>query len=327
MSDDQRGNTPISVNGVGAMMMSGSTYEPNCSTAADRTRSKAGSLALGADLGTHLRRALRLLRPDASAATVHAARKQLKHARAILRLTRDALDRRVYASLQDGLRSAAHSLSELRDSEVLLSTCAALLECSTKRSERAVLRALQRALRLHHARLLQRRASDTGHARSHLRECLQARVPTHAVGWPVLAHGLRRSYRRARKLFKQAEQLDDARLHAWRRQVSVLRYQLLTIDRLSKGLAPTARRCHELADLLGLDRDLFLLGCALQSSVGRPSAAAALKLLRRQRTELRRRALQLGAKLYARKPRRFIHHCERAVMRHPQHLQCCRPGR
>src|SRR5882757_1483145 len=53
---------------------------------------------------------------------VHSARKELKKARASLRLLRDALGDAVYKRENAALRDAARPLSEVRDAKVLLDT-------------------------------------------------------------------------------------------------------------------------------------------------------------------------------------------------------------
>jgi CHAD domain len=262
----------------------------------------------------HTRRALQLLAPDASAAAVHAVRKELKHARAILRLSRDVLPIRWYEYLRVRLRAAADSLGELRDSEVALRTCAALLSCTTKDAERAALVGLQRWLRLRHAQLLQRRTRDIAVARSRLCECLQVHLALDDVEQQALSRGLHRTYRKGRQLFKRATgRWNEDGLHAWRRQASMLRYQLQTVGIRARGFAKMARRSNALADVLGLEHDLFLLGKVLLLWASQLEVVAAMKLLRHQRAALRRRALKLGSKLYVHKAQRFAERCEQEL--------------
>ncbi len=71
----------------------------------------------------HIATALAALRAHkASDERIHQARKQLKRARANLRLLRDAIGKRAYARENAALRDAARPLSGVRDAMVLIQT-------------------------------------------------------------------------------------------------------------------------------------------------------------------------------------------------------------
>lgn len=267
---------------------------------------------LTACLTAHIERASRLLQANASGSEVHEARKELKYARAILQLSRKVLSSRQYDHLRVKLRQAAHSLSELRDSEVSVQTCTALLTCCTKNTERAVLQDLVRLLRLRHARLLQRRQRDTAAARAYLREALRTPVMLDAVQNSDITDGVRRSYVRGRKLFRSnVDRPSDARLHTWRRRTNTLRYQLQIVADEIAGFARPIKRLSKLLDLLGMDHDLLVVRLMLEAAPISLPIEAASKLLRRQQVDIRERALRLGSRIYARKPRRFVDRCAR----------------
>src|SRR5215470_11897599 len=76
-----------------------------------------------------VRSALKKLgRGTTSDRSVHSARKELKKARATLRLLRDALGRSTYKKENAALRDAARPLSEVRDGRVLLDALNSLVE-------------------------------------------------------------------------------------------------------------------------------------------------------------------------------------------------------
>ena len=95
--------------------------------------------------------------------TVHAARKELKKARATLRLLRDSLGDSTYKQENAVLRDAARPLSEVRDARVLLDTLDKLVESSGPRARVLPLDGLKRALRRERTdsrrRILERSAS------------------------------------------------------------------------------------------------------------------------------------------------------------------------
>ncbi|HVW67335.1 MAG TPA: CHAD domain-containing protein, partial [Steroidobacteraceae bacterium] len=98
--------------------------------------------------------ALKLLqgRP-ATDRSVHAARKELKRARATLRLLRDALGDSKYKRENAALRDVARPLSAVRDGRVLVDALGSLLRYSGTRAARLPLARFRRALDRRRAKL------------------------------------------------------------------------------------------------------------------------------------------------------------------------------
>jgi CHAD domain-containing protein len=95
-------------------------------------------------------------------------------------------------------------------------------------------------------------------------------------------------------------------MHQWRKQVKHLRYaaEILAFGGL-------ARRADELAEVLGEERDLALLAKRIRIASrvergGEGGRKRLLKVIARRRRKLRRRALNLGGRVYRRRPRVFI---------------------
>ncbi|HEY6922073.1 MAG TPA: CHAD domain-containing protein, partial [Steroidobacteraceae bacterium] len=94
-----------------------------------------------------IKSALRALGPNQTDDTsIHAARKELKKARATLRLLRDALGRRAYKKENTALRDAARPLSEARDGRVLLDALSSLIKYYGASAENLPLSGFKRAL-------------------------------------------------------------------------------------------------------------------------------------------------------------------------------------
>jgi hypothetical protein len=76
-----------------------------------------------------------------------------------------------------------------------------------------------------------------------------------------------------------------------------------------------ARRAHELSDLIGEDHDLALLAQRANERRDRfPDATAPDELavlVERRRAELRRGALELGRRLFRKKPRKIVRPLEK----------------
>lgn len=259
----------------------------------------------------HLTAALKHLavaRP--TGATIHAARKELKRARAALRLMREAIDPERYDEEDAELRRAARLLNDARDADVLLRTFARLRK-SVKESKPPTNLEPLRAMLLNQ----RRKAASTvlGNGLKEIREALsQSRERTRdwsvANDMDLLTGGLQRTYRKGRVCYRTAcESRSDECLHAWRRQVKYSAYQLEAIRSISSGkMTKRLQTCTKLADLLGRDHDLALLH--ERAAAADLDAASALRFsnaIRRQRTELQRKALKLGARAYRAKPRKF----------------------
>ena len=243
---------------------------------------------------------------------VHEARKELKKARATLRLLRPVLGRTVYARENTTLRDAARPLSRIRDGKVLLDSLDLVM-----RRFGAVARAVPTdGLR----RVLQR---ERTHARKEAtllvtqRQSLQkaqeraARWAVGDHGWSVVGAGLARVYSKGRKALRRAEKdRTPTNLHEWRKQVKYLWHQLQALQPLWPGpVGELADQAHQLSGYLGDDHDLSLLRsrvlCNKESFPAASSRGALLALIDRLSTELRDKAVVLGRRLYEEKPSAF----------------------
>lgn len=245
-----------------------------------------------------------------SGTKIHAARKELKRARATLRLMREAIDPNLYDEEDAELRRAARMLNDVRDADVLVRAFARLRTSDKKSKQPTNLKPLRRLLLNE-----RRKASSTllGNQLREIREALtQSRLRTR--DWSVvndidlLMEGMQRTYRKGRACYRAVyETRSDERLHAWRRQVKYCSCQLETIRSISSGkMTKRLRRCTRLADLLGKDHDLALLHeRAAAADLDAASALHFANAIRRQRAEFQRKALELGARLYRTKPRKF----------------------
>lgn len=247
-------------------------------------------------------------------ADVHGARKQLKRARAILRLLRDALDDDEYRAANTELRDAARPLSQVRDSEVLQEVLDGVVKRAGEEAKQLRLEKLQNGFKRQRAHLRQTAADRKQLA--NVQESLR-RVDRRAQkwtfdgsGWPVLESGLKRIYRRGRKAVATAHsQPTTENLHEWRKQVKYLWHQLQALEPLSPGIiGELADEMHALSSYLGDDHDLAVLRervCEPASGLDEHSAAALQSMIDRRREELRGKAFALGERLYSDKPKAF----------------------
>lgn len=275
-----------------------------------------GPDAAPADLAKRLRRqiaaALAALRGKAplSDDTVHEARKQLKRARASLRLLRGAIGESEYARENARLRDAARPLARVRDAKVLLAAVERLLEDEKKARRRAALVRLRRALA--DDRLgLRGQLQDSGDLEEVERSLVAAR---RAVGqWRLAGRsaardGVRRIYRKGRKALAAAESdPSDEHLHESRKQVKYLgnAIELLGAER-SPGLAKLMERVRRVDDELGDDHDLALLESRIATLPADDPAETLLSRIESRRRKLQKKALRQARGLYRRKAGAFV---------------------
>lgn len=244
--------------------------------------------------------------PDERDAAVHTARKDVKKARALLRLHRSGLRRGGYRRENAALRDAARELSELRDARVLLDTVDALAEHFAGQRPAAAFDSLRVAIEAQPtaARSDPDDAVDDGRAR------LSA-VVRRVEDWDlrgdaaaIVAKGLRRSYERGREAAREAERRPtDERLHDWRKRAKDLRHQQeLLQDAWPKLLGAQAKAAKALADLLGDDHDLAVL---TERMGGDPAFEELRELVEHRRADLQAEAFRLGRRIYAESPKRF----------------------
>ena len=161
---------------------------------------------------------------------VHGARKQLKRARATLRLLRAAIGDELYRRENIVARDAARPLSRTRDDEVMSDALKGVAErFGTTISEVNVRPAAHPVS----ARQLSGIETALKRAMTRAREWRPD-----AEGWDSIATGLRSTYRRGRRALRDARK-DRATedLHEWRKQTKYLWHQLqiLTPDRPRPG--------------------------------------------------------------------------------------------
>jgi CHAD domain-containing protein len=237
--------------------------------------------------------------------TVHLARRELKRARALLRLVHAGLPPATHVAVNAALRDVGRMLGAARDAAVqraLVRELAAATGVPTP-ALRPLLARLDREHRAGRAGIDARQARSllaSGRAR-----LLAARLEGDGS---MLATGFVRIYRRGRRGYAAAREVPrPARLHAWRKHVKHYWHALEALEpawpRLITALAAEA---HRLADVLGSHHDCALLATRLEAAPlpKRHKLRLAGELARR-RAALRVRAFAIGERFYEERPRRL----------------------
>jgi CHAD domain-containing protein len=243
---------------------------------------------------------------------VHSARKELKKARATLRLLRDALGDAVYRRENAALRDAARPLSEVRDAKVLLDTLDRVVCRYGARARALPLDGFRQALYREYA-AIRRRILERPNALKPQRDALRriyeraASWPVGEHGWSVIGAGLTRVYRQGRKALAIAQaNPSPENLHEWRKQVKYLWHQLQVLEPLRPGaIGKLADQAHKLGDYLGDHHDLSVLHTKVADMADAfpdaGSRSALLDLIDQYRTRLQDKAFVLGRRLYKEK--------------------------
>jgi CYTH domain-containing protein/CHAD domain-containing protein len=247
---------------------------------------------------------------DALAEAIHGARKDLKKARAALRLIREELGEKTFKRENRALRDAARLLSASRDAEVKLATLDGLVEGAGDAPPGAT--ALWReALEADRDRIVGSESDGVEEAITEIEE-VAARVPEWRIkrgGWKLLAPGLDTAYGEGREAFAAlgAEPGFDA-VHDLRKRGKDLWYQVrLLRDAWEPVLDTGADVLHDFTDRLGDHHDLAVLAEDLDR---RPQVDPAQRetlraLIAARQAELLAEARAAGERIYAEKPKAF----------------------
>lgn len=243
---------------------------------------------------------------------IHEARKSIKRLRALLRLVRPELGR-WFRQENAALRDIGRSLSELRDSSIVLETFDSL---SGEASDRKKLHLVRQGLQQ------QKKAKEeTIDTRKTLRQAAEAlsevaeRVSQwtlHSDGFEAVAEGLRGEYRGGRKAMPKALKKNDSLLfHEWRKRAKCQLFHM----RLLKNVLPDSLRnqeqsLHHLETALGDDHNLLILRQHLDAHPsafgGKKVVQQSLHLVSEREHKLRTEAEALGQQVYAHKPNAFV---------------------
>jgi CHAD domain-containing protein len=252
----------------------------------------------------------RLKKNGKSDTTVHDVRRELKRARATLRLLRKSMGGPAYRRDNWAIRDVARLLTPLRDAKVLvrtlgrlrrvgddddLGTAGSLLTRQFQEERQAIAR---RLLPKH----LVAAADVLRNVKERVREIPRARLDECAI-----SEGLGRVYKAGRRAFRRVkDQGTDRRLHEWRKQVKYLLNQIDVVRQL-RGAKMKKRRKYScrLADILGDDHDLAVLDAKIKASADPEISRRFALRIEKRRTVLQREAHRVGRLLYGGKARRL----------------------
>lgn len=246
---------------------------------------------------------------------IHRARRHVKRARGVLRLVRHDLGDEFVAA-DRRLRDAARLVATTRDSAVAVQAFDSVMSRFPRQGNRPAFQLVRTGLVLRHRSLVLAPAT-AGRLDGFRQELLAFRdamplFPLAPAGFELIAPGLLATYRRGRGAMAAAYGRPSAeRFHDWRRHV---RYHALHAallrDRCGHIASARMRRAGSLAETLGAEHDLAVLGALLVERPARFGGPAAvfplLDLIERRRAELRAQARRLGKRLFGARPAQLV---------------------
>jgi CHAD domain-containing protein len=241
---------------------------------------------------------------------VHDSRKRGKKLRGLLRLVRPVLGD-AYGPANAAFRDAGRELSALRDADAALASFDDLVAASSDLLPEGGLGAVRAGLAADAERAAGRDRRARAEAAAELSRAGGRRVARAGLdvsGWPALAPGLARTYRRGRRALADVRRdPHPERVHEWRKRAKDGWYHVRLLEHAAPSvLRPLDDAFHALSDALGDAHDLVVVAERLRADPDRyggpDQVPAAVDLSNRRRRALEGRAVRLGARLYAEKP-------------------------
>ncbi len=240
---------------------------------------------------------------------VHGARKSIKRARAVLRLLQPSLTEHDLTDCKVDLRTAGRALSAARDARVIADRFDEMLQQAdiAPSSINGTASDLLAAAALHD----RSSSGNPGTPATALASVTAARRRLQRASlpgsdWTPLGAGFRSIYKRGRRLMPgKSDSASAEALHEWRKQVKSYWHALeVFMPVRPTQIGRTIGAARRLADLLGENHDLALLADRLRVVQGHPDEPieALLDAIESRRRLLRRKALRIGAALYAEPP-------------------------
>ena len=248
---------------------------------------------------------------------VHKVRRQLKEARAALRLVRYDVGKNLFRQENAMIRDATRPLSEVRDADVMIETFDQLLQHSRSKGYQEQFKPL-RAVLFERRNKIRKRILRPQHTLENTKTILQKtlacarHLPVRHKGWKAVKPGLQKSYEQGRKAMANAlKDGSEEALHEWRKRVKYQRHHLEILrNSCKKEMEPLAREAHALSDVLGEHHDLSvlkqLMSGELSGILGNKEREALLVLIARRHQKLQKKAAKLGQRLCAEKGKEFV---------------------
>jgi CHAD domain-containing protein len=245
--------------------------------------------------------------------TVHEVRKHLKKLRAAMRLAIPEVGKNRHTREDRCVRKIGRLVSDPRDAQVRLQTLIQLRDDTAKGPEDSPFPRIEELLSLERESFS---AAFTGWQTQAIPqlERVEARLlkwPLEGLTWKQICGAVGKIYKRGQRgLAKTIDDPKPENVHAWRKRVKDIWYQLRILQPLNRMvLTEMAHEAEVLGELLGREHDLNFLWARLETERGdealRDELAQLEKLIRKRGKRLRTNALELGRRFYAEPAKAF----------------------
>jgi CHAD domain-containing protein len=245
----------------------------------------------------------RLKKNGKSDTAVHDVRRELKRARATLRLLRKSMGGPAYRRDNWAIRDVARLLTPLRDAKVLVRTLGRLRRVGDDNdlgvAGSLLTRQFQQGRQAIARRLLPKHLMAAADVLRTVKERV-CEIPRPRLDECSISEGLGRVYKAGRRAFRRVkDQGTDGRLHEWRKQVKYLLNQLDVARQLGGAKLKKRRKYSQrLADILGDDHDLAVLNAKIKASADPEVSRRFAGRIEKRRAVLQREARRVGRLLY-----------------------------
>lgn len=259
--------------------------------------------------------ALRCLKESGEAQLIHCARKDIKKMRALVRLVRQPIPKKDFQQLRTLFRGAAAKLAGPRDTYVKAETLLKLEHSFKRRLPSGPLSKVRAQLqRRYEAEMTRFKKEKTAQTTSGLLRragTMFKALELRDGGWSALSAGLETAYREGRRGYRLAiQEPSSENFHEWRKRAKNLGYQVQLLHEMwPEQMEAVSKEIDTLTEYLGDDHDLAVLRKTLLGGVKGDEKHTVLdplqRLIAERERELRTAALELGARIYEEKPKRY----------------------
>jgi CHAD domain-containing protein len=247
---------------------------------------------------------------------VHAARKNFKRLRAVVRLVRFGIGTSAYQTENEEFRDAGRPLSEIRDAKVLIEALSKLKKQTSNSKKSVAFREARKHL-IEHQRQVHNHVIQRQHVIPNTAAAVEAALARmddwtdQKFRWGDVQKGIRKVYRDGRKMFDRVKADPTVEnLHEWRKQAKYLRYHLeLLTPTWPQVVGKLATEAKKLSNYLGDDHDLAVLRSMIVPGPARrqrENGGFIGELIDRQREKLQAKAISAGELLYREGPKEFV---------------------
>ena len=248
---------------------------------------------------------------------VHDTRKNFKKIRTVLRLIRTEIGEENYQIENSFYRDAGRTLSDLRDSTVLIYTFDKLLKSSELEMSNFDFSVFRDFLVEKHKTIRTAKNKKSALVNSLSTDLLLAR--SRVFDWPLSGDDFKLIKKNLQKIYEQGQRYMYAvfseaikeNVHEWRKRVKDLWYAMRILSNLwPEIMSPLVILLGKLSDALGDANDLFLLKEKIISNQSRlkddQHTRELINFIDRRIIDLLREARSIGRKVYSEDPKFFV---------------------